>query len=373
MWGAGFLQKKCGEVFAIKKQIGILVFLGCIAACLSGCGASEGKTVDLTVIYGAAMAISLLLLVGYCALAKQKMALYILLFASVAVVNIGYFWLSVSPTLEQALMANRLAYLGSVLLPLSMFFIIRNATNCKRSPTLFWVLLGISGAIFLIAASGGILNLYYKDVSLQVVNGVSSLKKVYGPLHPLYLVFLLGYLVSMVATIIRAAVKKTIDTPSHGVILAIAVSVNIGVWFIEQVADFDFEMLSLSYIISELFLLGVHLVVSENERLQTLVSQAQAVQSQDDTAPIPQESEPRADQERVRLFVAGVEALTPTEKRIYDAYIARFTTKEIMATLNITENTLKFHNKNIYGKLGVSSRKELQNIHQQISTMQTKE
>ena len=340
---------------------------------MSGCGASEGKTVDLTIIYGAAMAISLLLLVGYCTLAKQKMKLYMLLFSSVAVVNIGYFWLSVSPTLEQALMANRLAYLGSVLLPLSMFFIIRKATNCKRSPTLFWVLLGISGTIFLIAASGGILNLYYKEVSLQVVNGVFSLKKVYGPLHPLYLVFLLGYLVAMVATIIRAAVKKTIDTPSHGVILAIAVSVNIGVWFIEQVADFDFEMLSLSYIISELFLLGVHLVVSENERLQTLVSQAQAVQSQDDTAPIPQESEPRADRERVRLFVAGVEALTPTEKRIYDAYIARYTTKEIMASLNITENTLKFHNKNIYSKLGISSRKELQEIYQQISTMQTKE
>jgi len=30
-----------------------------------------------------------------------------------------------------------------------------------------------------------------------------------------------------------------------------------------------------------------------------------------------------------------------------------------MAELNIKENTLKFHNKNIYGKLGVSSRKEL--------------
>jgi DNA-binding CsgD family transcriptional regulator len=30
-----------------------------------------------------------------------------------------------------------------------------------------------------------------------------------------------------------------------------------------------------------------------------------------------------------------------------------------MEQLNIKENTLKFHNKNIYGKLGVSSRKQL--------------
>ena len=34
-------------------------------------------------------------------------------------------------------------------------------------------------------------------------------------------------------------------------------------------------------------------------------------------------------------------------------------TKEVLAELDIKENTLKFHNKNIYGKLGVSSRKQL--------------
>jgi DNA-binding CsgD family transcriptional regulator len=34
-------------------------------------------------------------------------------------------------------------------------------------------------------------------------------------------------------------------------------------------------------------------------------------------------------------------------------------TKDILTELNIKENTLKFHNKNIYSKLGVSSRKEL--------------
>jgi DNA-binding CsgD family transcriptional regulator len=41
-----------------------------------------------------------------------------------------------------------------------------------------------------------------------------------------------------------------------------------------------------------------------------------------------------------------------------------------MAILNIKENTLKFHNKNIYGKLGVSSRKQLLEIHKQIKLEQ---
>ena len=44
---------------------------------------------------------------------------------------------------------------------------------------------------------------------------------------------------------------------------------------------------------------------------------------------------------------------------IYTFYIEGKTTKEIREKLNITENTLKYHNKNIYSKLGVCSRKEL--------------
>lgn len=64
--GCGVFAKKCGKVFAIKKQIGIFVFLECMAVCLSGCAAAEGKIADLTVIYGVAMAIPLLLLAGCC-------------------------------------------------------------------------------------------------------------------------------------------------------------------------------------------------------------------------------------------------------------------------------------------------------------------
>ena len=54
--------------------------------------------------------------------------------------------------------------------------------------------------------------------------------------------------------------------------------------------------------------------------------------------------------------------LTPTERTIYEYYLENKTTREIMALLNIKENTLKYHNKNLYSKLGVSSRKELMQI-----------
>ena len=38
--------------------------------------------------------------------------------------------------------------------------------------------------------------------------------------------------------------------------------------------------------------------------------------------------------------------------------------------MDIKESTLKYHNRNLYGKLGVSSRKELLEIHKHIRSVQ---
>ena len=75
-----------------------------------------------------------------------------------------------------------------------------------------------------------------------------------------------------------------------------------------------------------------------------------------------------ADWGRIESFLSGLGGLTPTEHRIYEAHIARVTTKEIMTSMNITQNTLKFHNKNLYSKLGVSSRTELLELYKQVNT-----
>ena len=362
----------------MKKYLLGVIPLSLIIFGLSGCHSTDEKATSLSIIYGTAAVLSLLLLIGAFFLVRNKRTWIILLFSSVLVVNIGYTFLSVSSCLEVALQANRISYLGSVFLPLSMLMIILDVTNTPYKKRLPCVLFSIAVIVFLIAASPGILPIYYKEVSFAVIDGVSTLVKVYGPLHPIYLVYLLGYFSSMVVIIVRAKAKKAIDTTSHAIIIAIAVFVNIGVWFIEQLAAIDFEMLSISYIISELFLLGAHLVMNENQQLRKIVKQVESVQSyseeigaSDMMLEKPLEEEP-ADPERIEAFMKGIGQLTPTEREIFDAYIARVTTKEIMANLNIKESTLKFHNRNLYGKLGVSSRKELLELYKHIKSVKAK-
>ena len=65
---------------------------------------------------------------------------------------------------------------------------------------------------------------------------------------------------------------------------------------------------------------------------------------------------------KLDFFEASLPDLTPTERIIYNAHVEGKTTREIMEEQNIKENTLKYHNKNIYSKLGVSSKKELMEV-----------
>mgnify|MGYP003292376013 FL=1 len=58
-------------------------------------------------------------------------------------------------------------------------------------------------------------------------------------------------------------------------------------------------------------------------------------------------------------FICNLSTLTPAEHRVYELYLAGKNAKQITEILDISENTLKYHNKNIYSKLGISSRKQL--------------
>lgn len=101
-------------------------------------------------------------------------------------------------------MANRISYLGSVFLLMSMLMAINRICNISVPKWVVFTLVGVSTIVFLIAASSGYLDIYYKNVYLITEAGATTLKKEYGPMHSLYLYYLLGYFAAMLITIIVA-------------------------------------------------------------------------------------------------------------------------------------------------------------------------
>lgn len=65
------------------------------------------------------------------------------------------------------------------------------------------------------------------------------------------------------------------------------------------------------------------------------------------------------DMDGYRLFLESLHTLTPREREIFDFYLEGCSTKVVLERTGFSERTLKFHNSNIYSKLGVPSRKKL--------------
>ncbi len=346
-----------------ERNTKIINFIWCFVVTIfvTGCGSGREKEVSMSVVYAVMVLLATLLFVAYAVMVKQKEIWFFVLFGSIFIVNAGYFALAISETLEEALLANRIAYMGSVLLPLSMFMIIMEVCRLAYKKWLPIFLTFISIFVFVVAASPGYSDIYYKEVTLETVNGVTKLNKTYGSWHDLYLVFLLGYFVTMVAVIFYAKRKKTAESNLYATILGGAVFVNIGVWLIEQFVDIDFEMLSVSYIMTEFFLLSLCLMMQE-ERKQMMSPNVVSEKTVEANAEPEEEKLQTEDKELCMEFTKRVLTLTKTEKKIYEFYLEGKTTAEIRSELDITENTLKYHNKNIYSKLGVSSRKQLLEI-----------
>ena len=208
------------------------------------------------------------ILIGICLLVdKHKNRYLLLLFISIFVANLGYFLISIAPTLSLALNANRLSYLGQVFLPYFLLMMVLNICKIDCPKWLNPVLITISIVILLITASPGILPVYYKTVEIDRSAGFTKIIREYGILHKTYLVYLIFYMIAQLSVVIYATYKKRMVSCLHAVFLLSAALCNTVIWFVEKFISRDFELLSVSYIISELFILLVYGIVQQYEAL----------------------------------------------------------------------------------------------------------
>jgi DNA-binding CsgD family transcriptional regulator len=301
--------------------------------------------------------IATILLIGYIALVRKKEPWLLLLYICVTVVNVGYFLLSTSNTLEFAIIANDIAYFGSVFLSMSMLLTIIRLCGFEVRKGLVITLSVIGFLMFAIVATSGILPWYYKEVSLTFVDGAAKLEKVYGVLHPTYLIYLLAYFAAMVACIVQSIRKKIIASQRHAVLIAAIVFSNIAVWFVEKFIPWDFEFLSVSYLFSEIILLGVYWMMQDYVRVDLVSQPAQEV-----ARPVPVDIATMPMEEKilkVLSFLQPGEMLATREREILELVLQNKKRKEIAEELCLSENTIKTYTRTLYGKVGVSSREEL--------------
>lgn len=312
----------------------------------------------MSTVYGLAMAVSLLMIGVYYYVDRKHDKYLLLLFVSVAVSDFGYFLLSLSKTLDAALWSNRIAYLGNVFLPFSLLMMIMTLSRFTYPKWLPKALVAVNTVMLLIAASGGWFPIYYKNVSLDFVNGLPVLIKEYGPLHAVYKVFLFAYFSAMVAVIAYTAVKKTVVSSKHTVFLAFVIIGNIAIWLVENMIHSNFEFLSISYILTEGMILFLYSILQDYGLKDTPQNVDAITEQHIETVEIIKAfSDEQIDS--IMKNWSAVDTLSQREKEVLRFLLENKKRKVIAETLFVTESTIKKHTAAIYRKLETTNRTEL--------------
>ncbi len=313
----------------------------------------------MTLVYSIIFALSLLLPVVYYLFVRktQKDPWLFVLYLFVCVVNLGYLLLSISKTVEFALMANKIAYFGQVFMPLCMFMIISKLCGFTYKKWVNYLFVFAAMLMFALVLTTGHLDWYYKSVELIQADGAAKLIKVYGFLHPVNLIYVLAYFVAMIV-VISISLKKNRGTSQKlaGLMLVVVIG-NVGMWIVEKLVTWNFEFLSVSYLMSEFVFFFAYWILQDYVR-KSDIQQSAAVEEKPSVIFV--DTKERA--EKVERILAGLPEGTTLSARqmdVLEGILDGKSRKEIAADLHISENTVKMHTTALFKVLNVSSREEI--------------
>ena len=297
------------------------------------------------------------LLIAYSVIVKTKEFWLTMLHVCVSVVNLGYLMTSLANTVAFAVFGNDVAYLGCVFLSMCMFLTIVRLCGfeIKKSHVITCVSLG--AVMFAVIASSPMLPLYYKSVGIEMIDGAAKLVKEYGVLHPVYLFYLLGYFASMIGTIIHSVRKKKIGKPKLAGFIAAIVCGNLVIWLFEKMVSWEYEFLSVTYIISEFLLLIVYWMLQDYVHKNDI---PRPFTHEEKVSVIFMDSRERA--EKIKQIIASLPegaTLTARQVDILEGILAGKSRKEMAADLHLSENTVKMHTTSLFKMLKVTSREEI--------------
>ena len=211
----------------------------------------------VTILYLTTFIISLSMTIYYLA-RNPKTDNLLVCFGIVLTLNGGgRFMLAVSSSLEMALFAQKLIYIGNCYCPLLLVHIITRMCNVRVPRFLTSLLFIFASTVFCLAMTIGILPVYYKSVTLVQSGDYNYLAKVYGPTH-----FLNTVLMAVYSAVLRIyfvySIKKssTISTKIVSVMSLLGISVA-GTYILQRIVHTNISYLSVGYLIASILMVNI--------------------------------------------------------------------------------------------------------------------
>lgn len=172
-----------------------------------------------------------------------------LLLIIICVANLGYLAVGVSTTLEEAILANKITYLGGCFMPPIMAACMCSLCNIRIN---HWVRLScilFSAAVYTMVLFTGFSHFYYRSVRMGHVHDATALIVERGPGYGFFYVILYGYMVVDIVITVIAFMKKQVTKKNLYLLIALQLT-TISAFLVGRAIDPAFEVMPAVYVVN---------------------------------------------------------------------------------------------------------------------------
>ncbi len=212
----------------------------------------------IPVIYGSIFAASLLCTAIYIFIWHKHFNVNIsLIFAFVPIVCLGHYLYSIAGDMGEAMTAQKLIYLGTSFLQMFILFSITNLCQIEIKNWIRTLLYGVCVLVFTGALTIGHTNIFYRNISFTIHDGVVVLQRQYGWMHTLYYVVVIGFFAAGFAAICYSWTKKKQVPRTIIILLVIPYVIVLGSYFIGKEFGRGIDFMTLGYLLAQIMYLVI--------------------------------------------------------------------------------------------------------------------
>lgn len=211
---------------------------------------------------------------------EKKLNYYILaLLAIITVSNAGNFFLATAGSIEEAIIAKKIYYVGGCFMPPIMLLLIVKMCNISIKKWIENLFLVYSFVVYTMVFSIGYSDIYYKSASIMKDGEVTVMVPEYGIGHIFFYVLLYGYLLLGVGILVYSLKnKKQLSRKNLWALLGLEM-MTILIFLLGRAINRNLETMPLTYVIDGVLLLYLSRRVSMYNLEDNIVS---SIGKQDD-------------------------------------------------------------------------------------------
>ncbi|MCR5634817.1 MAG: hypothetical protein K6F90_05855 [Lachnospiraceae bacterium] len=199
-------------------------------------------------IYLICFCITFAMLIYVLSFEKKPSATFVLLLTVILVSNGGYYAIAASVDLDEAILATKVSYLAGIFGPMLIFLIVAHICKIHIPGFVKCIMHTVQGLLYMAVLTAGQLGVFYQSVEYNKGPHGAYLTKVYGPLHTVYLISMIFYMLATVVAAFYSLNKKSVVSRINVQIILLAMALIMSLYMVERIAHLQIELLPMGMI-----------------------------------------------------------------------------------------------------------------------------